>query len=330
MILVTGGCGYIGSHCVLKFLNEHFDCVIFDNLSNSNVNTVEKLRNYGNVEFFEGDLRNKNDIEKCFQKYKINGILHFAGVILVGESVENPYKYYENNVFGTLNLYETAKNYGVKNIIFSSSCAVYGEPEYTPIDENHKLKPINPYGQSKLMAEKIAEDYDRAFDIKTIKLRYFNVAGCETFLGENHNPETHLIPNIIKSILNGKTTFELYGDDYNTPDGTCIRDYVNVKDLATAHILAYKYVMKNKKSDTFNIGTEKGYSVKEILEKTEIITNKKVNIKIQPKRDGDAEVLLANSKKAKEILGFVPQETLENSIKTAYEYEQIKRKVTIQ
>ena len=329
MILVTGGAGYIGSHCVLRFLREKFDCVIFDNLSNSSEKTVETLKKYGNVELFQGDLRNKNDLEKCFQQYKIDGILHFAGLILVGESVVEPDKYYDNNVYGTLNLYEIAKKYGVKKIVFSSSCAVYGEPKYVPIGEKHPLNPINPYGQTKMIAEKIAEDFDKAYGIKTVRLRYFNVAGCETFLVVNHNPETHLIPNIVKSMLDGNSFFKMFGDDYETSDGTCIRDYVNVKDLANAHVLAYKYLSEKNTSNVFNIGTEKGSSVKEIIAAVELVTSKKINVEVCPKREGDAAVLLANSSKAKEILGFNPTETLENSLKTAYEYEQKKREVAV-
>lgn len=268
MILITGGAGYIGSHTVINFLDNGKDIVIFDNLENGHIETVQTLQKLGNVKFEQGDLRNIEDIEHVFEKYDIDAVIHFAAFALVGESVENPAKYYRNNTFGTLNLLDTMIKHNVKKIVFSSTCATYGEPEYTPIDENHRQNPINPYGASKLMVERIMEDYDRAYGLKSIKLRYFNVAGCDSQIriGEWHEPETHLIPNILKSTFKCEQPFKIFGEDYDTEDGTCIRDYVNVEDLAEAHRLALDYLNRENKSDVFNLGTENGDSVKNIFD----------------------------------------------------------------
>lgn len=323
MILITGGAGYIGSHTAINFLNKRFDILIFDNLENGHIQTINTLKNIGNVEFIKGDLRNIDEIEQAFKKNKIDAVIHFAAYALVGESVENPAKYYRNNTFGTLNLLDSMLKYNVKNIVFSSSCATYGEPIYTPIDEKHPQNPINPYGASKLMVERIMHDYDIAYGIKSIKLRYFNVAGCDedSRIGEIHTPETHLIPNIIKANCNN-STFKIYGNNYATYDGTCIRDYVNVEDLAEAHYLAYKYLIENQKSNEFNLGTEHGNSVREIIETCENIINKKIKIKIEARRPGDPAKLIAKSKKAFSILNWKPKRTLENSIKSAYNWEK--------
>ena len=328
MILITGGAGYIGSHTVINFLNAGKEIVIFDNLETGHIETVETLKKIGKVEFIKGDLKNISDIEAVFERYQIDSVIHFAAYSLVGESVENPAKYYRNNTFGTLNLLDTMIKYNVKKIVFSSTCATYGEPEYTPIDENHPQNPINPYGASKLMIEMIMRDYDTAYGLKSIKLRYFNVAGCDNDIrvGEWHNPETHLIPNILKSTFSGGKTFKIFGNDYDTPDGTCIRDYVNVEDLAEAHRLALEYLNRENKSDVFNLGTEKGDSVKNIFDVCEKVLDKKIPVEIVERRAGDPAKLYANSGKAKTILGWKPERTIENSIKTAYRWEQTLQK----
>ena len=328
MILVTGGAGYIGSHTVINLHQAGYETVIFDNLENGHIETVETLKTLGNIEFVKGDLRNIEDIEKVFNQYKIDAVVHFAAFALVGESVEKPAKYYRNNILGTLNLLDTMIAHNVKQIVFSSTCATYGEPNYTPIDENHQQNPINPYGASKLMVERIMQDYDSAYGLKSIKLRYFNVAGCdkEGRVGEWHIPETHLIPNILKSTFDEGKTFKIFGDDYDTLDGTCIRDYVNVEDLAQAHLLALEYLKKENKSDVFNIGTESGNSVKDIFNTCEKVLDKKIQVEIAPKRPGDPANLYANSKKAQTILGWKPQRTLEESITTAYEWEKVMNK----
>ena len=321
MILITGAAGYIGSHTALNLLKDR-DIIIFDNLENGHIETVQALQKIGDVKFEKGDLRNIDDIEQVFSKYSINAVIHFAAFALVEESVKNPSKYYRNNVLGTINLLDTMIKYNCKKIVFSSTCATYGEPLYTPIDENHPQNPINPYGASKLMVERIMEDYDKAYGLKSIKLRYFNVAGADSKgrIGEWHIPETHLIPNILKS--DKDKIFKIFGDDYNTPDGTCIRDYVNVEDLAEAHRLALEYLERENKSDVFNIGTEKGNSVKDIFNVCEKLIGK-IPVEVAPKRAGDPAILYANSKKAQNILGWMPKHTLEQSVKSAYKWETI-------
>lgn len=324
MILVTGGAGYIGSHTVLNLLNAGKEIVVFDNLENGHIETIEELQKAGNVKFVKGDLRNIEDIENVFQKYPITAVVHFAGYTLVGESVTNPSKYYRNNVFGTLNLLDTMVKYNCKKIVFSSTCATYGNPNYIPVDEKHPQNPVSPYGTSKLMVEYMLKEFDTAYGLKSIKLRYFNVAGCdkEGRVGEWHEPETHLIPNIMKSIFSQSKTFKIFGNDYNTPDGTCIRDYVNVEDLAEAHRLALEYLDIQNKSNVFNLGTEQGDSVKKIFDTCEKVLNKKIDVEVVERRDGDAEALYANSKKAKTILKWRPARTIEESIQSAYKWEE--------
>ncbi len=323
MILITGGAGYIGSHTVINFINNGFDVLIFDNLETGHIEIVENLKKLGNVEFEQGDLRNIEDINNVFEKYSIDAVIHFAAFSLVGESVNNPSKYYRNNVLGTLNLLDSMIAHDVKQIVFSSTCATYGEPKYTPLDENHPQNPINPYGNSKLCIEYMLKDYDKAYGLKSIRLRYFNVAGCDekSRVGEWHDVETHLIPNILKSTFGNNKTFKIFGNDYETPDGTCIRDYVNVEDLAQAHRLAYLYLKENNKSDVFNLGTEEGSSVKEVFNTCENVLGKTIPVEIVERRAGDPAKLFANSKKAKDLLQWVPERTLENSIKTAYDWE---------
>lgn len=324
MILVTGGAGYIGSHCVLALLDKGYEVVIFDNLSTGHIETVEKLKKYGKVSFVQGDLLNKQDLKTLFGSYKIDAVIHFAACSLVGESVENPQKYYVNNVCGTVNLLGAMLENDVKKIVFSSTAATYGEPNYIPIDENHPQNPINPYGMSKLMIEKIMDDYSRAYGLKSVRLRYFNVAGADSGarIGEWHNIETHLIPNVLKSTFAGGKTFKMFGDDYNTKDGTCVRDYVNVEDLAQAHILALKYLDNGGETNFFNLGTKDGNSVKEVFEACERITEQNIPVEISPRRAGDPASLVADNTKAGQILDWQPSKTLDDSIKSAYEWEK--------
>jgi UDP-glucose 4-epimerase len=322
-ILITGGAGYIGSHTVINFLGAGYDIVIFDNLETGHAQTVETLQKLGNAGFVKGDLRNPQDIEKVFTEYKIDAVIHFAAFSLVEESVKNPAKYYRNNVVGTLNLLDTMLKFGVKKIVFSSTCATYGEPVYTPIDEKHPQNPVNPYGASKLAVEQIMRDYDAAYGLKSIRLRYFNVAGADALarIGEWHEPETHLIPNILKSTPD--KAFKIFGEDYDTVDGTCARDYVNVEDLAQAHRLAYLYLEKENKSDVFNLGTENGDSVKQVFDACEKVLDKKIPVEIASRRAGDPAKLYADASKAKTVLGWEPKRTLQDSIKTAYEWEKV-------
>lgn len=325
MILVTGGAGYIGSHCVIALLDKGYEVVIFDNLSTGHIETVERLKNFGKVNFVKGDLLNKQDLNTLFKTYKIDAVIHFAAFSLVGESVENPQKYYVNNVCGTINLLGAMLENNVKKIVFSSTAATYGEPNYIPIDENHPQNPINPYGMSKLMIEKIMDDYSKAYDLKSVRLRYFNVAGADSQsrVGEWHDVETHLIPNVLKSTFANGQTFKMFGDDYNTKDGTCVRDYVNVEDLAQAHLLALDYLNKGGETNFFNLGTKDGNSVKEVFEACERVTERKIPVEIYPRRAGDPASLVADNTKAKQVLGWNSEKTLEDSIKSAYEWEKI-------
>ena len=321
MILITGGAGYIGSHTVLNLIEKtDYKIIIFDNLENGHIETVNTLLkiNPDNIIFEKGDLRNINDIENVFNKHSIDGVIHFAAFALVEESVQNPSKYYRNNIYGTLNLLDTMIKHNVKRIVFSSTCATYGEPTYTPIDEKHPQNPINPYGYSKLAVERIMDDYDKAYGLKSIRLRYFNVAGADEKgrIGEWHEPETHLIPNILKA--NDNKVFTIFGNDYDTRDGTCIRDYVNVLDLAEAHRLSYEYLIKENKTDVFNIGTGEGYSVKEVFEACERVLNKKIPVEIRGRRDGDPAILYADIGKVKNVLDWKSENSLEESIKSAY------------
>lgn len=325
-VLITGGAGYIGSHCAMALLEQNKDIVIFDNLSTGHFETIETLKKYGNLKFYKGDLLNTDEIEIVFKENKIDAVIHFAAFSQVGESITNPQKYYINNVVGTINLLKSMLKYDIKKIIFSSTAATYGEPQYTPIDEKHQQNPLNPYGQTKFMIEKILDDYDRAYDLKSIRLRYFNVAGADskTRIGEWHDPETHLIPNILKSTLNKGKTFELYGDDYKTKDGSCVRDYIDVEDLAKAHILALEYLNKENKTDYFNLGTNEGYTVKEVFEQCEQVTQQKIPITIKKRREGDPAKLVADNNKTTKLLNWQPLKSLKESIKTAYCWEKSK------
>lgn len=324
MILITGGAGYIGSHCAINFLNAGYELVIFDNLVNGRIETVNSLKKISNVKFIQGDLKNAEEINNVFKENKIDAVIHFAGYLEVEESVKNPAKYYQNNIIGTLNLLDGMIKNNVKHIVFSSTCAVYGEAKYTPIDENHPKNPVNPYGKTKLIIEKILEDYDNAYGIKSICLRYFNAAGADSLsrIGECHEPEIHLIPNIIKSIFKKERTFKIFGTDYDTPDGTCIRDYINVEDLAQAHHLAYLFLKENNKSDCFNLGTEKGSSVKEVFNTAENVTGEKINYETTQRRAGDPAILYADTTKAKKLLNWKCEKSLEESIKSAYNWEK--------
>lgn len=336
MILVTGGAGYIGSHTTIALLNAGYDVVIFDNLELGHSEIIETLKNIQTkgrvVNFIQGDLKNLNDIKSVFERHKdIQAVVHFAAYSQVGESVKNPQKYYYNNVFGTLNLLNAMMEFNVKNIVFSSTAATYGNAVYTPIDEKHPQIPINPYGKSKLMIENIMDDYDKAYGLKSVRLRYFNVAGADssTRVGEWHNPETHLIPNILKSTFSGGKTFEMYGQDYDTKDGTCVRDYINVEDLADAHVLALKYLENGGITNFFNLGTQEGNSVREVFASCERVTEKNIPVKEMPRRDGDPAILVADNKKAKELLKWSPERTLEHSIKTAFDWEKTFNKVNV-
>lgn len=324
MILVTGGAGYIGSHLVMSLLERGERVIIFDSLDTGHEETIETLRQYGSLKFIKGNLKNLDEIRGVFMSNKeIDSVVHFAAYSQVAESVKNPQKYYYNNVYGTLNLLNAMLEFGVKKIVFSSTAATYGEPVYTPIDENHPQNPINPYGNTKLMIERIMDDYDRAYGLKSVRLRYFNVAGADSKarIGEWHEPETHLIPNILKA--NSKQTFKMFGTDYDTVDGTCVRDYINVEDLAQAHILALNYLNNGGITNYFNLGTKTGNSVKEVFSLCEGVKGEAIPIEICSRREGDPAMLVADNTKAKDVLGWIPEKTLEYSIQTANAWEKV-------
>ena len=316
-ILVTGGAGYIGSHVVKELHNEGYKPIIFDNLSTGNKFALK----WGN--FIYGDLNNINSIRKIFSDYSIDAVMHFASYSIVGESVESPQKYYQNNVVGTLNLLSSMLEFNVKKIIFSSSCATYGIPQKIPITESHYQNPINPYGQTKLIIEKILSDFNNAYDLKYVSLRYFNAAGadpdCE--IGECHIPETLLIPLVLDAALNEKNHIKIFGTDYPTKDGTCIRDYIHVTDLANAHILSLEYLLNGNVSDIFNLGNNTGFSVREVIDTATMITKQKINFISEKRRDGDSPILVGSADKIKDILRWKPKlNCLHDIIKTAWKW----------
>lgn len=322
-ILVTGGAGYIGSHTVKYLLENDYNVVVVDNLVYGHREAV-LTKNFEQI-----DLADKPALDKVFKKNKLDAVIHFAAFTYVGESVTTPQKYYWNNVVNTLNLLDTMMENGVKNIVFSSTCATYGNPQYTPIDEKHPQNPINPYGKTKLMMEQIMADYETAYDLKYAALRYFNAAGADVQgeLGEVHEPETHLIPLVLKAIKGEIPQITVFGTDYDTADGTCIRDYIHVEDLADAHMRAVEKLFETQKSYCINLGTGIGTSVKEIINAAEKVTGKKVPVVYGERRAGDPAKLYASSQKAKEILNWNPKYTdIHEIIKTAWLFEQTKEK----
>jgi len=321
-ILVIGGAGYIGSHMVYSLLEKRYIPVVFDNLSTGQRKFVPK-----GVDFIKGDLRKERDIRKVFEEYSIDAVMHFAAFSLVGESVKKPLKYYENNVCAFVNLIKVMTEFAVKRIIFSSTAAVYGEPEHIPIKENNAIEPSNPYGCSKRMIERILEDTAQAGGVSYIILRYFNVAGANPSarIGEIHHPETHLIPSVLKVSNRERKELVIFGDDYPTKDGTCLRDYIHVQDLCQAHLLALEALKGKMRNEVFNLGNGSGYTVKEVIDKVEEVTGKKIKVKIGPRRHGDPAKLVASSEKAKKILGWRPRYSLKEIISTAWEWERSKK-----
>lgn len=317
-ILVLGGAGYIGSHAVDQLINKGYEVIVVDNLL-----TGHKAAVHPDARFYEGDIRDKAFLKSVFEKETIEGVLHFAASSLVGESVEEPLKYFNNNVYGMQVLLEVMHEFDVKNIVFSSTAATYGEPKEFPITESTPTNPKNPYGESKLMMEKMMKWCDNAYGMRYVALRYFNVAGAKSdaSIGEDHTPETHLVPIILQVALGQREALAIYGDDYDTPDGTCVRDYVQVEDLIAAHILALEYLRAGNESNFFNLGSNKGYSVQEMLEAAREVTGKEIPAKIAPRRAGDPSRLVASSAKAQKILGWKPKFTdVKEIIKTAWEW----------
>ena len=303
-VLVLGGAGYIGSHTVYKLIEEGHDVVVFDNLETGYIEAV-----HPQAKFYKGDLRNRAEIDNVLDNETgIDAVIHFAANSLVGESMVNPLKYYDNNVYGTKVLLESLLAHGIKNIVFSSTAATYGEPTDSPILETDPTNPTNCYGETKRAMERMFYWTELAHGIKYVSLRYFNACGAHVNgnIGEAHNPESHLIP-IILQVANGtRDHISVYGTDYDTFDGTCIRDYIHVTDLAQAHILACKYLLDGGKSDIFNLGNGVGFSVKEVIEKAKEVTGKEIKVVYEGRRAGDPAVLVASSDKAKKILGWKP------------------------
>jgi len=317
-ILVVGGAGYIGSHMVKMLLDSGHEVITFDNLSSGFRDAV-----LGGV-FVEGDLADISALDDMFTLYQPDAVMHFASYIQVGESVQHPDKYYLNNFTNTLNLMNAMIKHGVNNFIFSSTAAVFGEPEYVPIDEGHAKNPLNPYGRSKWMVEQVLADYERAYGLKSVCLRYFNAAGADPdgLLGERHEPETHLIPLVLQSLSGKRSHISVFGRDYDTPDGTCLRDYIHIVDLCSAHLLALTKLVETGKSMRFNLGNGSGFSVQEVIAAAERVTGKKVKVIEAPRRDGDPARLVADSRLAKTELNWNPvYPDLDSMISHAWNWE---------
>lgn len=318
-VLVTGGAGYIGSFMTKLLLDKDFSVVVLDNLERGQEKYINK-----SVEFIKGDLTEKTFVSNLFANQKFEAVFHFAGYISMAESVENPFVYFKNNTFGSLNLIEELVKSGQNNLIFSSTAGVYGNPIKTPIPEDHPKNPTNPYGESKLMVEKILEWYGKTKGLNFAALRYFNAAGAslDASMGENHSPETHIIPKAIEAVLN-KTEFKLFGTDYKTPDGTCVRDYIHVLDLVEAHILALEKLQREKGGYFYNVGTGKGHSNKEVVEIIKKVSREDVHVSLEDRRPGDADTLIADPSKIEKELGFESRYSdIETIIKTAWEWHK--------
>ncbi len=325
-ILVTGGAGYIGSHTVLALKLAGFDVIVLDNLVYGHRDLVEKVLQ---VQLVQGDTNDQALLNNLFKIHEIAAVMHFSAYAYVGESVTDPAKYYRNNVTGTLTLLEAMLEASVKKFVFSSTCATYGIPQVVPITEDHPQNPINPYGATKLMVERILSDFDAAYDFKSVRFRYFNAAGAhpDGLLGEDHNPETHLIPLVLLAALGKRESISVFGTDYPTPDGTCIRDYIHVTDLADAHVLGLEYLLKGGNSEVFNLGNGNGFSVKEVIDTAKKITGKEIKVVECDRRPGDPPSLIGSGEKARKILGWNPQySSLEDILSHSWQWHQKRHK----
>jgi UDP-glucose 4-epimerase len=324
-VLVVGGAGYIGSHTVKHLRRHGCRCLVADNLVYGHRDAV------GEADFHPADLNDAASLDRVFRAAPIDAVIHFAAYAYVGESRLDPKKYYQNNVGGSLALLAAMLEHGVRNIVFSSTCATYGEPRYTPLDEEHPQAPINPYGRSKLMVEHILEDFRQAYGLNYMALRYFNAAGCdpEGDLGERHDPETHLIPLLLKATLGTGPPLSVFGTDYPTPDGTCIRDYIHVGDLAEAHRLAMEKLWADGESRCLNLGVGRGVSVREIIAAAEAVTGRPAPLRYAPRRPGDPAVLFANPEKAKKVLGWeAGLVDIKEIVETAWAWEKSRPEPT--
>lgn len=319
-ILVLGGAGYIGSHAVDQLIEKGYAVAVVDNLQTGHEKAVHEK-----ATFYQGDIRDKAFLESVFEKENVEGVVHFAANSLVGESMEIPLTYLNNNVYGTQIVLEVMEKFGVKAIVFSSSAATYGEPEQIPITEDMRTNPESTYGDTKLIMEKMMKWCDIAYGIKFVALRYFNVAGAKAdgTIGEDHDPESHLVPIILQVALGQREELSIFGDDYPTEDGTCIRDYVHVVDLIDAHILALEYLKKGGESNIFNLGSSSGFSVQQMLKAAREVTGKEIPAKVVPRRKGDPSTLIASSDKARKILGWEPKNTnVSEIIASAWNWHQ--------
>ena len=317
-ILVAGGAGYIGSHMVKDLVEHGQEVVVADNLSTGHRDAINP-----NAKFYEGDIRDRKFLDKIFDNEDIEALVHFAAFSIVPESMSKPLKYFDNNTGGMITLLEAMRDHNIKYIVFSSTAATYGVPEHMPIKETDPQNPINPYGLSKLMMEKMMHWADKAYGIKFVALRYFNVAGAapDGTIGEDHGPETHLVPIILQVAQGKRKELSIFGDDYNTPDGTNVRDYVHVMDLADAHILAIKYLEAGNESNAFNLGSSTGFSNKQMLEAAREVTGEPIPAKIAPRRPGDPDSLVAASDKARNVLGWDPKyDDVHDIIATAWKW----------
>ena len=318
--LALGGAGYIGSHTVSELIDAGEEVVIADNLETGHIEAVHK-----DATFYQGDIRDRAFVDSVFEKEKIDGVIHFAANSLVGESMTDPLKYYDNNLNGTKVLLQSMVAHGVDKIVFSSTAATYGEPESIPILETDRTEPTNPYGETKLSMEKMMKWTGVAHGLRYVALRYFNACGAHVggHIGEAHSPESHLIPLILQVPNGQREAINIFGDDYDTKDGTCVRDYIHVTDLAQAHILAMKYLMDGKESDVFNLGNGVGFTVKEVIEAARRVTGHPIPAVVAPRRGGDPAKLIASSAKAKEVLGWKPEHAdLEEIIETAWNWHK--------
>ena len=317
-VLVLGGAGYIGSHAVYQLIDQKSDVIIIDNLQTGNRKAI-----HPKATFYEGDIRDVQFMREVFEKESIDAVVHFAANSLVGESMEKPLEYFDNNVYGTQVLLQVMTEFNVKKIVFSSTAATYGEPESVPITEDMKTNPTNAYGETKLAMEKMMKWCEQAYGLRYVSLRYFNVAGARESgeIGEDHRPETHLVPIILEAALEQRPHITVYGEDYDTPDGTCIRDYVHVEDLINAHLLALDYLNNDGVSDVFNLGSSEGFSVKEMIATARTVTGKEIPEKLGERRAGDPSMLIASSDKAATILGWQPTRTsIEKIIQDAWNW----------
>ncbi len=317
-ILVTGGAGYIGSAIVEKLVGSGASVVVLDDLRRGHRAAVS-----ASVPFYQGRVGDQQLVQSICAEHEIESCVHFAALAYVGESVTHPELYFENNVEQGLALLDTLVAAGVRHFVFSSTCATYGEPKSIPLDEQHPQRPTNPYGWSKLIMEKILQAYDDAFGLRFVALRYFNAAGATTTVGEHHEPETHLIPNVLLVALGKKPYISAFGNQYSTPDGTAIRDYIHIADLCNAHLLALEYLQNGGASEQLNLGTGRGHSVNEVIAAARQVTNCEIKVRVEPPRPGDPSRLVADARKARSILGWSPKYTeLETIIRTAWDWHR--------